>query len=265
MPSPSPPALLTPAVPPVAPISDGPEFLKWLGLMFYATSVLMTNAALLIMKRSTVTERDLPLSKRRTFIFGWLLNFVSEVAFSNVALALAPLAMLAPIAGIGIPAAAVFARTGWFGPKEYLMPIECMGGLVTIAGVVIASVVGPSGAVPNLRTLGGVFGEVTTLSFLVPQLGITAAWICLMKRESLAKYRPPEVSTVKAFMSAYTSGFLIGLSYMFFKIFTLAIKGLFRGDTGVLAVPLLWVSVVLIGPNVVAQGDFFPRSRSFRL
>ena len=46
---------------------------------------------------------------------------------------------------------------------------------------------------------------------------------------------------------------LLSAAYMFFKIFTLAIKGLFQGDAGVLAVPLLWICVVLIGPNVVAQ------------
>ena len=40
---------------------------------------------------------------------------------------------------------------------------------------------------------------------------------------------------------------------MFFKIFTLAIKGLFNGDVAVLAMPLIWICVVLIGPNVVAQ------------
>ena len=40
---------------------------------------------------------------------------------------------------------------------------------------------------------------------------------------------------------------------MFFKIFTLAIKGLFKADWGVLGLPLVWVCVALIGPNVVAQ------------
>eukprot|EP00966_Prymnesium_polylepis_P324817 7380823-Prymnesium_polylepis.3 len=83
--------------PPAAPPAPPPEqnlVLNYIGLFLYALSVLMTNVALLIMKRSTETEKDLPLSKRKTFIFGWFLNFISEVAFSNVALALAPLAML---------------------------------------------------------------------------------------------------------------------------------------------------------------------------
>ena len=241
---------------PIAPPSPPAErsaVLQWIGFCFYATSVLMTNVALLIMKRSTATEKDLPLAKRKTFLMGWLLNFISEVAFSNVAIALAPLAMLAPVAGIGIPAAAIFARTGWFGPKEFLTPIECVGGLITIVGVVLASIFGPKGDEPVLRDLGAVFGEGVVLAFLLPQFAVAFAWIAVMKYETFEKYRPPEISVIKAFMAAYTSGFLIGISYMFFKIFTLAIKGLFQGDVGVLGVPLLWICVVLIGPNVVAQ------------
>ena len=51
---------------------------------------------------------------------------------------------------------------------------------------------------------------------------------------------------------------------MFFKIFTLAIKGLATGDASVLGVPLLWVCVVLIGPNVVAQAIVMLTSTPYR-
>ena len=207
-----------PSSPPAAPPPADNGTLKWIGLFFYATSVLMTNMALLIMKRSTATENNLPFRKRKTFIMGWFLNLISEVAFSNVALALAPLAMLAPVAGIGIPAAAIFARTGWFGPKEFLTPIECFGGCITISGVVLASIFGPRGDEPNLRDLPPVFGEALFLAFALPQFAFVAGYIALMRREAFAKYRPPDISSTKAFLSAYSSGFLIRRAHHYYPV-----------------------------------------------
>ncbi|KAL1496108.1 hypothetical protein AB1Y20_014733 [Prymnesium parvum] len=242
-----------PASPPLPGPADGSVVLQLLGLCLYATSVLMTNVALLIMKRSTTTEKHLPLRLRRTFQLGWLLNLLSEVAFSNMALALAPLAMLAPVAGIGIPAAALFARTGWFGPPEFLSAVEVVGAVITLAGVVLASVYGPKSAGPSLRELTPVFGQPVVLAYFLPQLALTAGWLALMTRQRFARYRPAESSAVKAFVAAYTSGFLIGISYMFFKIFMDTFKALFSGDVAVLGLPLVWICVGLIGPNVVAQ------------
>ena len=85
------------------------------------------------------------------------------------------------------------------------LPSECFGGLITISGVVLASIFGPKGDEPDLKQLPPVFGEAVVIGFLLPQIAFAAAWIAVMKRPELKAYRPPEISPVKAFLSACES------------------------------------------------------------
>ena len=75
-------------------------------------------------------------------------NAFSEVVLTPVALTLAPLALLAPAGGLGMPFGARFAWFGCFGiTRERASPIEMVGLLIVTAGIGLAAYYGPVGVV----------------------------------------------------------------------------------------------------------------------
>ena len=75
---------------------------------------------------------------------------------TSLALALAPLSLIAPIGGLKLVFGACFAWIGIFGvQKERITIIESLGLLLTIAGVTVAAIFGPySPPGSNLRMNG---------------------------------------------------------------------------------------------------------------
>ena len=93
-------------------------YLAVVGVMCAVISCIGSTIALLIIKVSTEKEKHLKLWHRKRFWFGLFVNVTCEVSLTPIALALAPLAIVSPIASLGIVWTAWFSARGWIIPKE---------------------------------------------------------------------------------------------------------------------------------------------------
>ena len=81
--------------------------LVWVGFASAVLSAIGSTVALLLIKRSEATEKDLHMCRRKRFWVGLFLNFMCEAVLTNLGTALAPMALIAPIAHF-FQAASVF-------------------------------------------------------------------------------------------------------------------------------------------------------------
>jgi len=121
------------------------------------SSTMLTNVALLIQKYSAKVEQGrallprlcnrggLQLSRWRwRFWCGFFLNTGSEAFLSSFALVYTPLALLAPLGGVGVAFNALLARWGIVcGQKEVLSRAEWASTLLVLVGVTSIAVSGP--------------------------------------------------------------------------------------------------------------------------
>jgi drug/metabolite transporter (DMT)-like permease len=120
------------------------DWKAWLGFASAVASAFGSTAALMVVRLSTEKEKGKPLCQRRLFFIGAWANLLCEVVLTSIALALAPLSLLAPTGGLTICFGAFFAWVGLFGvTKERFSPLEGLAMLVTLCGVVIAAISGP--------------------------------------------------------------------------------------------------------------------------
>mmetsp|Transcript_45367 Transcript_45367/g.151319 ORF Transcript_45367/g.151319 Transcript_45367/m.151319 type:complete len:406 (-) Transcript_45367:141-1358(-) len=136
-----PPPSLPP--PPPSPPEDSPAWHQPVGIGIVLLGCLFNAASLMIMKYSADTEKCKPLWRRPWLYLGIALLLISAAGLAPAALALLPLAMVAPFGGVTIVFSALLAATGVCKVREPLSRAQIVFILAITAGVTLVSFFGP--------------------------------------------------------------------------------------------------------------------------
>ena len=207
--------------------SDDANHALWaLGMGFAAISLLTSTTALLIQKFSTMHESGLPCHKRWRFWLGCGLNLGSELSCSTTAVALAPLALLAPLSGLGVVFNAVLAHTGCVcGVKERLPPRGWLSTGIIILGIILVATSGPGSAESTDFTMDDAPRLLSRPGFVALALTLAAyvvGWLLLTHVAAFHRCRPAR-PVVVAWCSAVAASCCSAISITALKF---AVKGL---------------------------------------
>ena len=204
---------------------DANHALWALGMGFAAVSLLTSTTALLIQKFSTIHEAGLPCHKRWRFWLGCGINLGSEASCSTTAVALAPLALLAPLSGLGVVFNAVLAHTGCVcGVKERLPPSGWVSTGVIILGIILVATSGPGSAESTDFTMDDAPRLLSRPGFVALELTLVAyvfGWLLLTHATAFHQCKPTR-PVVVAWCSAVAASCCSALSITALKF---AVKG----------------------------------------
>ena len=230
-------------------------YLAVVGVICAIISCIGSTIALLIIKVSTEKERHLKLWHRKRFWFGLFVNVTCEVSLTPIALALAPLAIVSPIASLGIVWTAWFSARGWIIPKEPVSLQDYFGMALCITGVVLSAAFGPSGErVPKLEAMAATMSQAPFAVVSITSWTIILSWVALQKIPALKSYRPRNDAAITAGLSGFGAGGLASYSLVCLKTLMLGIRLLTEGETTIPELPWnFWVCTVFLGPVAVFQ------------
>ena len=230
-------------------------YLAVVGVMCAVISCIGSTIALLIIKVSTEKEKHLKLWHRKRFWFGLFVNVTCEVSLTPIALALAPLAIVSPIASLGIVWTAWFSARGWIIPKESVSLQDYFGMALCIIGVVLSAAFGPSGErVPKLEEMAETMSQAPFAVVSFTSWTIILSWVALQKIPALKSFRPRNDAAITAGLSGFGAGGLASYSLVCLKTLMLGIRLLTEGETTIPELPWnFWVCTVLLGPVAVFQ------------
>ena len=131
---PPPPAPSPPPLPPVAGLAS-----LFVGLAMATLGTLAASTGHVLFRLSSTVESDVPLMCRWRFFIACFLVVVVLSTCNGIALALAPLSMIAPFAGISMVWSVWFGHCGLFGVHEPLARLDVAWTALVLAGVVLVS------------------------------------------------------------------------------------------------------------------------------
>jgi hypothetical protein len=224
------------------------EPLHLLGILLATASSFLSTLGILIQKSSSIHEANKPLLCRWRFWVGFWVNTGSEIGLTSVALYFTPLALIAPINGLGVIFNALLTRSGCVcGIRETLSREEWLWTLAVLVGVTLVAVSGP----------GSVEGKELTMT-VEPCLGTPAAnplltptqinassyvclplalqkpyfvaiaalsaafvvcWILVGHARCLSRFRPLDTSLAATICSGFSAACVGSFTVLFMKIF----------------------------------------------
>jgi len=224
--------------------------LHLVGMGFSLASTILTNIAILIQKHSAAVEKGRPVWRRWRFWCGFWLNTASEAGLSSVALWFTPLALIAPLGGVGVVFNALLARFGLVcGIREHLTLKEGLATFVILAGVTLVAVSGPgsgsseTGATVDLSTMHELFEQPAFLSFACLAFALVTWTILLFHVPQLKRWRPDPKATATSIFSGTSAACCGAFSVVFLK---LVVTGIFMFFTPPHPIPpgVFWVALV---------------------
>lgn len=230
--------------------------LVWVGFGCGLLSAFGSCAALMVIRLSTEKEAHLPLCQRKLFFIGAWSNLACEIGLTSAALALCPLSLLSPISGLTICFGAIFAWVGLFGTKrERAVPLELGALFITVAGVGISALFGPSGeGIPDLYDTSWRMVGWPHLVYAFTGWSIAISWLAINTFDRrLGRFRPPPGHPINAPLSGTTSGWLASYSLSMFKFVMTALRRAFGGDWAGAKYTLVWVCAALLFPVASTQ------------
>ena len=211
-----------------------------LGMGCSIVSTILTNIGILIQKHSADVEKGKHLCKRWRFWLGFTINMGSEVGLTTVALALAPLSFIAPLAGLAVVFNALIAHLGVIpGVKERMRRTEWLATVCIMAGVTLVAISGPGGGGdsdesapvnPPVSELPLAFSRPGFLVYAGCAASLVLAWLIVSEQRCFPtlrrRYRPSEDSTTASVCSSFTAALTSGFSIVFLKVIALAVAEL---------------------------------------
>lgn len=202
------------------------------GIVFAVLSTLLTNFGILIQKASADIEKDKPLRKRWRFWVGFSLNLGSEAGLTTLALALAPLSLVAPIGGLAVVFNALIARSGLVcGIKEAMTWVDWLCTATVVAGVTCAAVFGPGGVENKergsitVKTIPDAASQPGFVAYTAFAFSTMALWLFFWKQRCFKKLWRPHPETLAASIgSGFTAALGSGFSTIFLKVLTLQVS-----------------------------------------
>uniref|UniRef100_A0A7S4BWH0 Magnesium transporter n=1 Tax=Chrysotila carterae TaxID=13221 RepID=A0A7S4BWH0_CHRCT len=140
---------------------------------------LSSASGLLLMRSAKDAEGPMYCSPR--WLLGFFLLGILATMFDVIVLALLPLSVLAPFAGLTIVFSLGLARTGLFGPAEHLSFADIISTTLVLLGVTLVSAFGPHSDGPSsLSALTAALTQPVSVVFAV--LSLCVAGVQLFDR-----------------------------------------------------------------------------------
>jgi hypothetical protein len=200
-----------------------------LGILLVIAGSISGGLGMNLIKRSARLETHLPTHKRKCLIIGLFLSTVFNTCLDLVSFALTPLSVIAPLGGVAIVAAAVFAALGVSGEQEPLSRPKAIGTSLVVVGISLSASFGPRPPTVVLN-VDDVFRYYASPSFEFYQLitiGALALVFTGMTVDAL-----PEFSLSRTFAVATAGGLASGLCQALIKLFaTCAAAATLEGAT----------------------------------
>ena len=137
--------------------------------------------SMLLMKRASILEADLPFFRRRTFLIAFSIFFFNTVVLDAAVYALAPLTIVAPITALGIVFVNVGVAFGVFVEREHFGTRGLLANTLIVLGLVMASACGPhSNTTPTLSEMYSMALAPAFLAYCLPGLAIALSCCVLL-------------------------------------------------------------------------------------
>ena len=182
--------LSSPSPSPVAPN----KFPTWgYGVILTICGQFTSTAGLLLLKRSSSLESHLIWYQRKYFWLGVLCVFSNGAGIDIVALALAPLSLIAPFAALSIVFSNVLAATGTFVPQEQVTCTAVIANVIIIGGIVLSCYFGPHDS--SSHTMAEMANDVTQRNFLIFAIPSLAVVVLYLMATRICGAFPKETTT----------------------------------------------------------------------
>ena len=234
---------------------EQPLYLAAVGVLCAVISAFCSMIGLLLMKVSTEKERHLKVWRRWRFLLGFFVNILFGVTLTPVALALAPLAVCAPMGSLQLVFAAWFAARGWIVAKERAGAMEYVGMLFCVVGVVLASVFGPTGeSQATIERVGFVMTQAPFIVVTAVSWTVIFGWLLVQKAPFLRDCKPAGDAPITAFVSGFCAGSSAAYSLVCVKTIMTAARLVIEGLRTVGGMPYnLWVCAAALAPVASLQ------------
>lgn len=116
----------------------------YLGILLGVLGTLSMSLAMNLWKASAVLEADLPFYCRPRLAIGIVLGVFFNTVLDGFAFAMTPLAMIAPLQGVGIAFTVFFAALGIGGYQESVSVVQWKAIFGAITGLIICAYFGPT-------------------------------------------------------------------------------------------------------------------------
>lgn len=165
---------------------------------------------------------------------------------TSLAMALAPLSLIAPVAGLSIVFSAVLAHFGCvMGVRERLNGVEWGCTALVLFGVLLAASFGPQNdAVPDYHRAQTAFSGPAFLFFTFTCVSVIVGWTTFWLAPCFRKRRPAYDSLVTSFFSGYSAAACGAFSQLFLKVIMVAVRTMINGDSSPLSMPVTWCAAV---------------------
>jgi hypothetical protein len=213
--------------------------LVFVGLTLAVVGAITSGFGMNLMKASNRFERDRPWYRRTRMLVGMSLACWVNTLLDVVAFALTPLALVAPIGGVTIVAATLFARCGWTGEPEYVVWQQWVAIGCVVTGVGVVAVCGPHPD-PVLNTTE-VMHHFHDVPFVAYQTMVwTAVVLCLLGLR-LKKIGPPKLETTLA--TGATAGLCSGITQTMMKTLSVCVADFFLTGYLPFFIPEFWLAI----------------------
>lgn len=187
-------------------------------------------------KHSADVEAGKPLCRRWRFWLGLLVNLGSEAGLTTVALALAPLSFIAPLAGLAVVFNALIAHFGCVpGVRERMGRIEWLATGFIMGGVTLVAISGPGGGDSSeadalrvvVADLPAAFSQPIFIAYAACSALVVGSWLVLTEQRCLPqlreRWRPRDDSIAASVGSSFTAALTSGFSIIFLKVVALGV------------------------------------------
>mmetsp|Transcript_992 Transcript_992/g.2673 ORF Transcript_992/g.2673 Transcript_992/m.2673 type:complete len:392 (+) Transcript_992:2-1177(+) len=182
---------------------------------------------LVLMKASTQQEAHLPWHARKRWALGFVFLVVNATVCDTLALALAPLSLLGPFAGLTIVFSTLLAQHGAIAFAEAVAALRWASIGVIIVGVGLVSAFGPHSTMPV--TEENVYRLLTNTSFVVFG-SVSAAAIISVVIIWVVGHDFVHARAVVPLL-AYAAASCGALSLCFLKVLSMALAGTVTGES----------------------------------
>jgi hypothetical protein len=234
------------------------ESLVLFGVLLAVFGQFLGATSMLLMKRASVIEAEVPFFRRRLFQAAFVLFVFNTVVLDAAVYALAPLTIVAPITALGIVFVNIGVANGIFVEREIFGPRMLLANALIVAGLVAACGCGPH--VNTTPTLPEMFALARAPAFLAyAAAGLTIALsFCLALWTGCLPPRSP-LKTVWCALAAAVFG---SLSVLCFKGVATVVRLAFEGDD---QLQELGTWVLLLGAAVCAPANVTLMNLTFEI
>jgi hypothetical protein len=213
--------------------------LVFVGIALAVIGSITSGFGMNLIKASHKYERHRAWYRRTRLIIGMSLACWVNTLLDVVAFALTPLAIVAPIGGVTIVAATLFARCGWTGDPEVVHWQQWAAISCVVTGVGVVTVCGPHPD-PVLNTTE-VLDHFHDLPFIAYQSTMWTAIVLCVVGLQLNKIGQPKLETTLA--TGVTAGLCSGVTQTMMKVMSVCVADFFITGALPFLIPEFWMAI----------------------